>query len=114
LAMWSRGRAGGLAADQVVEDEEGQPEDGEGVLGPQLAVVCVDVELFGEALDRQHREVPGGWVDVGEVVAGLVLSAAAGQDQATAGAGPWQQRRGEAGLRPPEAAAHRPAVPRAR
>ena len=38
----------------VVEDEEGQPEDGEGVLGPQLAVAHVDVELLGEAADGQH------------------------------------------------------------
>ena len=83
----------------VVQDEEGQPEDGKGVLGSQFVVLQVDVELFGEAVDRQHREISAGWVDVGEVVTGLVQVAAAGQDQATAGAGTWQQRRGKAGLR---------------
>ena len=55
-----------------MEDEEGQPEDGEGVLGAQVAVVQVDVELFGEAVDREHGEIFSGWVDVGEVVAGLI------------------------------------------
>jgi hypothetical protein len=70
-----------------MQDEEGQPEDGEGVLGSQLAVLHVDVELFGEAMDGQHREIPGGLVDVGEVVAGLVQVAAAGQDQAATGGG---------------------------
>ena len=69
----------------VIQDEEGQSEDGEGVLDSQFAVLHVDVKLFGEAVDRQHRELPGSWVDVGEVVAGLVQVAAAGQDQATAG-----------------------------
>src|SRR5690348_5235516 len=76
---------GGFAMYPVVEDEERQPEDGEGMLGPQFAVLDVDVEPFGEAVDRQHRELLGGWVDVGEVVARLVQVAAAGQDQATAG-----------------------------
>src|SRR4249919_1203986 len=60
------GRRGGLAVYPVVQDEERQPEHGEGVLGPQLAVFGVDVKLLGEAVDRQHREFPGGRVDVGE------------------------------------------------
>src|SRR5215472_12041745 len=49
--------AAGFAVYPVVEDEERQPEDGEGMLGPQFAVVDVDVELFGEAADRQHGEL---------------------------------------------------------
>src|SRR5215470_11540030 len=106
----SRGGAGRFAVYPVVEDEKRQPEDRESVLGPQFAVVDVDIELFGEAVDRQHRELPGGWVGVGEVVAGLVQVAAAGQGQATAGAGARQQRSGEAGLRQREADAHIPAT----
>ncbi len=43
----------GLGVDAVVEDEERQPEDPEGVLGPQLVVLDVDVELLGEAVHRQ-------------------------------------------------------------
>src|SRR5262249_53161073 len=101
----SRG-ACGLAVHPVVEHEERQPEDGESMLGPQFAVLDIDVELFGEALDRQHGELFGGWVDVGEVVARLVQVAAAGQDQATAGAGARQQRGGEGGPRGRGAAAH--------
>src|SRR5205814_5989471 len=81
-----------------------------GVLGPQFAVVDVDVELFGEAVDFQHGEVSAGRVDVSEVVAGLAQGAAAGQNQATAGPGAWQQRRGEAGLRQREADADVPAA----
>src|SRR5262249_61956558 len=77
----SRG-ACGLAVHPVVEHEERQPEDGESMLGPQFAVLDIDVELFGEALDRQHGELFGGWVDVGEVVARLVQVPAAGQDHA--------------------------------
>ena len=92
-------RASGLAVYPVVEDEEGQPEDEESMFGPQFAVLDVDVELFGEALDRQHREFPGVWVYVGEVVTWLVQFAAAGQDQAAARAGARQQRGREAGLR---------------
>src|SRR6266566_560011 len=103
-------RRGGLAAYPVVQDEERQPEDGEGVLGPQLAVAGVDVKLLGEAVHRQHREIPGGGVDVGQVVPGLIVIAPAGQDQAAAGAGPRQQGRGEARLRQREADAHVPAA----
>jgi hypothetical protein len=44
--------AGGFAVHPVLEDEEGQPEDEEGVLGSQFVVLHVDVELFGEAADR--------------------------------------------------------------
>jgi hypothetical protein len=76
---------GGLAAHPVVQDQEGQPEDGKGVLSLQFAVLGVDVELLGEAVNRQRREGPAVRVDVGEVVAGLVQVAAAGQDQAAAG-----------------------------
>jgi hypothetical protein len=43
-----------------VEDEERQSEYGESMLGPQLAVLDVDVKLLGEAVDGQHREVSGG------------------------------------------------------
>ena len=49
----------GLGVDAVVEDEEREPEDPEGVLGAQLVVLDVDVELFGEAMDRQGRELSG-------------------------------------------------------
>src|SRR6516164_4654645 len=68
----SGGGAGGLAVYPVVEHEERQPEDREGVLGAQFAVLDVDVELFGEAADGQYGELLGGRVDVSEVVAGLV------------------------------------------
>ena len=50
----------GLGVDAVMEDEERQPEDPEGVLGAQLVVLDVHVELFGEAVDRQRRELSGG------------------------------------------------------
>jgi hypothetical protein len=96
LALRARWR---FAVYPVVEDEERQSEDGESMLGPQFAVLDVDVQLFGEAADRKHREFTGGWVHVSEVVAGLVQVAATGQDQATAGACARQQRGGEAGLR---------------
>src|SRR5215467_9806980 len=95
----SCGGAGGFAVYPVMEDEERQPEDRESVLGPQFAVLDVDVELFGEPVDRQHRDLPSNWVGVDEIVAELVQVAATGQDQATAGAGARQQRSGEAGLR---------------
>ena len=63
----------------VVEHEKWQAEDGEGVRGVQLVIVDVDVELLGEAVDGQCGEVSGGWVDVGQVVAGVVEVASAGQ-----------------------------------
>ena len=87
----------------VVQDQEREAEDGKSVVGPQFAVLHVDVELLRETADRQHREVPAGRVDVGQVVTRLVQVTAAGQDQAPAGTRPRQQRRGEAGLRHGEA-----------
>src|SRR5215813_3967479 len=96
-------RGGCFAVYPVVEDEKRQPENGECMLGPQFTVLDVDVEPLGEAVDRQHGELIGGWVYVGEVVAGLIQVTAAGQDQATPGAGARQQRGGEAGLREREA-----------
>src|SRR4030095_8002393 len=43
--------ARGLGTDAVVQDQERQPEDPEGMLGPELVVADVDVELLGEAMD---------------------------------------------------------------
>ena len=40
--------------DAVVEDEERQPEDPEGVLGAQFVALDAHVELFGEAVDRKR------------------------------------------------------------
>jgi hypothetical protein len=75
-----------------VQDQEGQPEHGKGVLGPQFAVFGVDVELLGEAADRQRGEVPAGRVDVGEVVAGL--GARAGRQRLTVTSARPQAERG--------------------
>ena len=78
-------RARLFGVDAVVEDEEREPEDPEGVLGAQFVVLDVHVELFGEAMDRQGRELSGGGVDVGQVVARVIEVAAAGEHQTTAG-----------------------------
>ena len=86
-----------------MEDEERQPEHPEGVLGPQLAVVDVHVELLGEAVHRKGGELTRLGVDVGQVVAGMVEVAATGQHQATVGPGAGDQRGGEARLREREA-----------
>ena len=69
----------------VVEHKEGQSEDPEGVFGSQLVALDVDVEFLREAVDGHGAEVSGGRVDVGEVVAGVVEAAAAGEDEAAAG-----------------------------
>jgi hypothetical protein len=63
----------------VVENEKWQAEDGEGVRGVQLVILDVDVELLCEAVDGQCGEVSGGGVDLGQVVAGMVEVASAGQ-----------------------------------
>src|SRR5262245_9800218 len=63
-----------LLVDAVVEDEERQAEDRERVLGSQLAVLDVDVELLGEPADLEGRELAGVGIDVGEVVAGMVVA----------------------------------------
>jgi hypothetical protein len=61
---------GPVCVQAVVEHQERQAKDPEGMLGPQLVVVVeVDVELLGEARHAQGGELPGGRVEVGEVVA---------------------------------------------
>ena len=92
-----------------MEDEERQPEDPEGVLGAQLVVLDVHVELFGEAMDRQSRELSGGGIDVGQVVARVIEVAAAGQHETTPRSRARLERGGEAGLREREADADVPA-----
>src|SRR5215211_6824628 len=76
-------RGHGLAMDAVVEDEEREPEDRERVLGPQLpSLVEEDVELLGEAVDNQGRQLARLWVDVAQVVARVfpvVMGPAAGR-----------------------------------
>ena len=57
------------------------------MVGAQLATLEVDVELLGEAVDGEGGHLAGVGVDVGQVVAGVVEFASAGQDQSTAGAG---------------------------
>jgi hypothetical protein len=44
----------GLRSDAVVEDEERQAEQGEGVLGAHVARVDVDLELFAESVDGEQ------------------------------------------------------------
>ena len=97
--------------DPVVQHQERKPEDPEGVLGPQLAVVDVDVELLGEAVHGQRGELAGcrGRCRSGSGRAGRQV-AAAGQRQAAAGSRPGHQRGGEAGLRQREADADVPAA----
>ena len=89
--------------DAVVEDEQRQPEDPEGVLGAQFVVLDVYVELFGEAMDREGRERSGRGVDVGQVVARVHEVAAAGEHETTAGSRARLKGGGEAGLREREA-----------
>ncbi len=55
-----------------MEDEERQPENGERVLGAQVARVDVYLELFAESVDGDGSELAVVRVDVGQVVAGLV------------------------------------------
>ena len=100
----------GLGVDAVMEDEEGQPEDPEGVLGAQFVVVDVYVELFGEAMDRECGQLIVVLVDVGEVVAGVIERAAAGEPQPAAGSRPWGEGGGEAGAGQREADADIPAA----
>ena len=47
-----------LGVDAVVQHEEGDAEHPERVLGPQLVVGNVHVELLGEAVHRQGRQFP--------------------------------------------------------
>jgi hypothetical protein len=46
---------GGLSVHPVVEHEERDPEDPEGVLGPQFVISHVDVELLREAASMAPR-----------------------------------------------------------
>src|SRR6266545_7147470 len=87
----SRCPAGWLAVEAVVEHQEGEPEDPEGMFGAQF-VVLDDVELLGEAWRGQRRQLPGVGVDVGQVVASLAKVAPAAEHQATAGASMRYQR----------------------
>ena len=88
-----------LPEHPVVQHQEREAEHPEGVLGPQLIAVDVDVQLLGEAVHGQRREFPGDGIDVGQVVAGVREIAAAGQHQAAACAGPRQQGGGETAVR---------------
>src|SRR4029453_16844609 len=87
-----------LWPDAVVEDEEWEPEDPEGVLSPELPVLHVHVELLVEATNRERGEVPRLGVDDGEVVARMVEVAAARQHQPTTGPGPGGKGGGEVRL----------------
>src|SRR5829696_8650690 len=92
-----------------MEDEERQPEDPKGMLGAQLVVLDVYVELFGEAMDRQGGELSGGGVDVGQVVTRVIEMAAAGEHKTTPRSRARLERGGETGLREREADADVPA-----
>src|SRR6266545_1171007 len=65
VSLRSRWCAGRFAVQAVVEHQEGKPEDPERMLGPQFVVLDVDVELLGEAVNRQCSQLPGGRIDVG-------------------------------------------------
>lgn len=65
---------GALACYLVVQHRERDAKDREGVFGAELVVGDVHVELLGEAVQ-------------GQVVAGLVEAAAAGEDEVVAGWG---------------------------
>jgi len=76
----------------VVQYQEWQAEDPEGVLGPQFPVVVeVDVQFLGEAVHGEGGEVSGTGVDVGQVMAGVFQFAAAGEHQPATGAGAGYQ-----------------------
>ena len=68
------GPAPSAPTDAVVEDQEREAEHAERVLGPELPVVDVDVELLGEAMDGQRGQLPGVGVDEREVVAGVLTA----------------------------------------
>lgn len=68
------------------------------MLGPELALLNVDVELLGEALYRQRGELAGVRVDVGQVMAEVGQFAPAAEPQAPTFTGSSGQGRGEAGL----------------
>jgi hypothetical protein len=42
------------------------------MIRPQLVLLHIDIELFGESVDGQRSEVSGRGVDIAQVVAGLV------------------------------------------
>ena len=65
-----------------MQDQEREAEHRERVLGPQLVAAGVHVELLGEARHLQRGQLPRLRVDVGQVVAGVLQRAAAGQGQA--------------------------------
>src|SRR3954471_9183357 len=98
LGTGSLRSVGGLAGDPVVQGQERDAEDPERMLGAQLAALDEDVELLGEAGDRQRGQLVRGLVDVGEVVPGLTVVDAAAQGEAAVGSCRGPQRRGEAAL----------------
>jgi len=81
-----------------VQHEEWEPEDRERVVGPQVAILDVDVELFGEAMNLERRELAGAGLDVGEVVVRVVETATAGEDETAAWLSLREQRCREARL----------------
>ena len=94
-----RGRRGRLnisrlGPDGVAEHEEREAEHPERVLGPELAVDHVHVELLGEPGDGERCQLGGVRVDVGEVVARVGERAAGGEDEppvlAGSGARAWR------------------------
>ena len=60
-----------------MQHQERKPEHPEGMFGAQLVALDVDVEMLGEPVDRERRELPARRVDVGQVVTGLVVIASA-------------------------------------
>ena len=66
-----------------MQHEERQPEDREGVLGAQLGVVDIHVQLLAEPGDGEGGQLAGFRIDVGQVVAGM-STAVTGQRQAAA------------------------------
>jgi hypothetical protein len=52
-----------------VQNQEREPEQPERVLRAQVAVPFVDLQLLGEAVDGERRQVARGGVDVAQVVA---------------------------------------------
>ena len=59
----------------------------------------VDGEFLGETMDRQRGETGVRRVAIGEIVAGVILIATAGQGQPAVGPAAGQERRREAGVR---------------
>src|SRR5215217_1593677 len=88
-----------FAADAVAQHQEWQPEEPKRVIGAQLAVGDVDIELLFETRHPKCRQLARGGLNKGQVMAGMRQGAATGQHQASTDACAWHQGGREAGLR---------------